>query len=274
MYRIQDDLMWSLSIFKGRCVLDIWTSCKQELREDRNASSLPPRLPFISDALKAVERMKSSSEEARHTIVAVSYRGYWTSRGRASQAGLELDAARAIQFAVEHFSSSTSDLRLVLWGQSIGAGIANVAAARYVAETAQAKSTHLPFLRGLVLETPFTSINDMLIALYPQKWLPYRYLGVFLRNSLDSRAAIKGVTRAIANPSSQTLAPKVLILQAENDELVPGDHAAELESLYRNAGLETERRTIRGALHTEVMAKGDGRNAIAQFLKELGTRNR
>ena len=40
---------------------------------------------------------------------------------------------------------------------------------------------------GLVLETPFTSIRAMLVAIYPQQWLPYRYLYPFLWNHWNSR---------------------------------------------------------------------------------------
>jgi acetyl esterase/lipase len=232
-----------------------------------NASSLPPRLPFLSDGLKAVERIEGGTGTIKHTIVAVSYRGYWTSRGRASQSGLELDAEAALQFVVDHFSSTTQDLRIVIWGQSIGSGIATIAAARYM-ESLKSSMRQGPPLRGLILETPFTSVNDMLVALYPQKWLPYRYLGIFLWNPLDSRAALLSMGRTYT-PLNNNL-PQVLILQAENDELVPSNHGVELEDLCKTGELDTERKVVRGALHTEVMARGDGRNAVAQFLIKIG----
>jgi uncharacterized protein len=233
---------------------------------------LPPRLPFLSDVLKAVNRTEGASEHAKHTIVAVSYRGYWTSQGRANQGGLELDAEMALEFVAEHFSSTTSDLRIVIWGQSIGASLATIAAARYMNRSRGAPPGRRPPLWGLILETPFTSVNEMLIALYPQKWLPYRYLGIFLRNHLDSRAALRSMGEEIIDAPKDIRLPKVLILQAENDELVPSEHGVELENLCRSNILDTKRKIIRGALHTEVMARGEGRKAIVDFLTDIGVR--
>ncbi|KAL9034944.1 MAG: hypothetical protein Q9180_005126 [Flavoplaca navasiana] len=224
---------------------------------DRNGGALPPRLPSLSMVLKALQREASSSK--RYTLVAVSYRGYWTSRGRPSERGIGLDAAAAIHYARRQLHRPNEQpIRIVLWGQSIGAGVATSAAAA-LSTSIQDKDGCSP-LSGLLLETPFVSVRAMLMAIYPQKWLPYRYLGPFLRNHWDSRVAM----RTIANP--RTRWPRTLILQAANDELVPSSQGLELEQTSQDLGLDVKRIVVPNALHNEVAVKSQGRRAIVDFL--------
>ena len=117
-------------------------------------------------------------------------------------------------------------------------------------------------MNGLVLETPFTSIRAMLIAIYPQKWLPYRYLYPFLWNQWDSRQALLRIAESNAKPL-------VLILPAGRDELVPKSHAAELENVCKDGGIDVRRLTVKGALHHEVLGKHEGRQAVVNFLRSI-----
>lgn len=161
-------------------------------------------------------------------------------------------------------------IKLVLWGQSIGAGVATSAAAALSSVTRKEEggrdrdSTLASPISGLLLETPFVSVRAMLTAIYPQKWLPYRYLGPFLRNHWDSHAAL----RKIANPVASS--PRILILQAGQDELVPGGQGVQLEDLCRDLGLDVQRIVVSSALHNEVAAKGQGRRQIVDFLHGFG----
>lgn len=146
---------------------------------------------------------------------------------------------------------------------------------------------------GVLLETPFTSVRDMLRELYPQKWLPYRYLGGFLWNHWDSTEGLRrvrfclwasppGVSTAnphyklgqkggiIAHATNEVRLPKVLILQAGKDELVPAWHALKLESLCGRLGMNVKRVVVKDALHTNVITKGTGRAAVVAFLKDIG----
>lgn len=56
-----------------------------------NGSSLPPRFPALSSILKSLPTNPSHSPT--YALLALSYRGYWTSRGRFSQPFLEHHAA-------------------------------------------------------------------------------------------------------------------------------------------------------------------------------------
>ena len=226
-----------------------------------NGSSLPPRLPDLSHVLKSLHASSPAKRSRIYTIAALSYRGFWTSHGRPSERGIKLDAAAALAWASRNYPNSD----LILWGQSLGAGVATIAAAAHLHNDAprlgdERRKLHI---KGLLLETPFTSVRGMLIALYPQKWLPYRYLHPFLRNHWDCRQALSRLATSHAKP-------KVLILPAGEDELVPQAHGIELEEVCKDVQLDVERTVVKGALHHEVLGKPPGRAAVVKFLKKIG----
>jgi fermentation-respiration switch protein FrsA (DUF1100 family) len=68
-----------------------------------------------------------------------TYRGFWTSKGRASQAGIELDAQAALQWVFANHDLATT--KIVPWGQSIGAGVATTLLARLVKSSATKRSS-------------------------------------------------------------------------------------------------------------------------------------
>lgn len=145
---------------------------------------------------------------------------------------------------------------------------------------------------GVLLETPFTGVKDMLRELYPQKWLPYRYLRGFLWNHWTNieglrRVGVSAWPHPLGDPTAPlykperkggitTLAtnavrlPKVFILSAEKDELVPAGHALELESLYRQLSINVKRVVVKDVLYTDVIVKCTGRAAVIAFLKDIG----
>jgi acetyl esterase/lipase len=156
-------------------------------------------------------------------------------------------------------NSPSSESELVVWGQSIGAGVATNLAAH------QALFSRGVILKTLILETPFLSIRAMLETLYPEKWLPYRYLSPFLRNHLDSWTALGQI-----QPEAERLLlkpPKVLILKAGRDELVPAEHGDMLEQRCVELGLEVKKQVISGALHTEVLLRSEGRLAVLKAIR-------
>lgn len=96
-------------------------------------------------------------------LVALSYRGYAGSSGEPSERGLLQDAAAAYAFTAARYSAG----RIVLWGFSLGSGVAvALAADRPVGK--------------IILEAPYTSMADVAGALFwfaPVRWLirdPFR----------------------------------------------------------------------------------------------------
>lgn len=229
--------------------------------DDRNAGSLPPRLPYLSPILRSVQEAPDIvGAGIRYSIIALSYRGFWKSQGHPSQAGIELDAQASLEWLARNFDMKST--QVVLWGQSIGAGIATTALASLIRD--QKHPDLLRAIRGLILETPFTDLRSMLVALYPQRYLPYRYLWPFLRSMWDSRVALESIA---AGKLDHT---RTLILQAGEDDIVPEDQAGILESICKAGNMDVRAETVAGSSHNEVMIKDQGRMLIATFLKQVG----
>lgn len=91
--------------------------------------------------------------------LALSYRGYGKSEGTPTQDGLYMDAEAAIRFATTTLSVPSG--RLIMYGESLGTGIATEMARRH--PTAM-----------LVLEAPYTSVVDRAAEIY--WWAPVRWL--------------------------------------------------------------------------------------------------
>ena len=182
-----------------------------------------------------------------------------------------MDALAALRYVSnKRVSSLNEELRVVLWGQSLGAAVAASTAAKAICHDsdkdigpASVVPRHVP-ISALVMETPFTSVRAMLAAIYPQKWLPYRYLHPFLRSHWDNKMALRQIA------SSPSPAPKILILQAADDELVPDNHALDLESLGKDLKLNIQRVTVKSALHHDASVKRQGREQIINLLRHMG----
>ncbi|KAI5917876.1 Alpha/Beta hydrolase protein [Camillea tinctor] len=231
-----------------------------------NASSLPPRLPDLSSVLCMLERrMLQEPKRVRCTMICLSYRGYWTSRGRPTEKGIRLDAAAAVDY-ISKLHQNTYDDRgasippaeLVLWGQSIGSGVAT----NLASECLMPDNLHL---NALILETPFTSVRAMLEVLYPQKWLPYKHLWPFLRNHLDSWRNLGLISKGYMPKGNL---PAVFILQADRDELVPAELADKLYNRCLEVQLPVTRKLVAGAFHNDTMFRAEGRKAVSDFLRQ------
>lgn len=200
--------------------------------------------------------------QVHYTIVCLSYRGYWTSHDRPSEKGIDLDSEAALRWISKLHHDRCKDMQAapitILWGQSIGCGLATNLAAK-TQDTANLS------INALVLETPFTNTREMLTALYPQKWLPYRHLWPFLRNHLDSWANLGLI-------ATKAQKPGVYIVEAGKDELVPSDHGDILYQRCQAVQLFAELHTVHGALHNDVMVRRQGKHAIAQSIASAVSR--
>jgi len=122
------------------------------------------------------------------SVLLFDYRGYGRSAGSPSEKGTYQDAEAAWRWlAAKGFAPQ----RIVLYGESLGNGVAVETALR-----------HPP--RALILESAFTSIADMGKVVYP--WLPVRLIA---RTRYDNLAKI-GSVRA-----------PVLVLHSREDRIVP-----------------------------------------------------
>jgi len=120
-------------------------------------------------------------------LVALEYRGYGGLAGTPTEAGLIADAEAAYDFAAAHYAPQ----QVVLWGESLGSGVAVALAAEK------------PVGR-VILEAPFTSAAAVAAERY--WYMPVRLL---MKDQYRSDERIEKVT-----------AP-VLILHGVHDEVVP-----------------------------------------------------
>jgi fermentation-respiration switch protein FrsA (DUF1100 family) len=120
-------------------------------------------------------------------LLGLSYRGYGGSSGKPSETGFLLDASAAYDFAAARYPSG----RIVLWGESIGTGVAIALAAERP-------------IGGLILDAPFTSAADIGASAYP--FVPVRW---FIKDSFRSDERIGRVKAPL------------LVLHGELDRIIP-----------------------------------------------------
>lgn len=121
-------------------------------------------------------------------LLFLEYRGYGGNAGHPSEAGFTRDARAAADWLDRQGALAS---KLVLYGESIGTGVATrLAAERPVS--------------ALLLESPYTSIRAIAAAQYP--WFPVRFLA---RDPFDLISRISAIN-----------AP-VLIMQGGRDTIVP-----------------------------------------------------
>jgi uncharacterized protein len=165
-------------------------------------------------------------------LVALEYRGYGGNGGSPSERGLIADGEAAYAFAAAHYSVP----QIVLWGQSLGSGVAVAVAAEK------------PVGR-LILEAPFTSAAAVASARY---W--YMPVSLLMKDPFRSDERIGKVTAPL------------LILHGVHDQVVPyamGERMFELanqpkhivrfldgghEDLDRNGALDAVARFLSGDL--------------------------
>ena len=120
-------------------------------------------------------------------LVALSYRGYMGSTGSPTEDGLLHDAEAAYRFTTLRYPSSP----VVLWGHSLGTGVAVALASRHP-------------VAKVILEAPFSSTADVAAAVFP--FVPVRWL---MRDQFRSDQRI-GAVRA-----------PLLIMHGARDWVVP-----------------------------------------------------
>ena len=177
-----------------------------------------------------VDRFRALTEDGSG-LVALSYRGYGGSTGTPSEAGLIADALAAYAFTSARYGAE----RIVLWGESLGSGVAVALAAQ------------MP-VGYLILQSPFTSAADVGAQRY---WfVPVRFL---MKDQFRSDLRI-----------GKVMAP-VLILHGDRDDIVPIALAERLYGL-----INAPKRFVRmaGVGHNDVGAQAV--EAARQFIGERG----
>jgi len=162
-------------------------------------------------------------------MLMVEYRGYGGNLGTPSEAGFHTDGAAALDFLS---SCGITPNRIVLYGESLGSGVAvRLAAQREVV--------------GLILEAPFTSVAE--VAQYHYSFMP---AAAMVWDRFDSLSRIGNVRAPI------------LFLHGERDRVVPIRFG---RALFDAAPEPKEFWTSREAGH-ETLAQFGALDAVLSFL--------
>ncbi len=171
-------------------------------------------------------------------VLLAEYRGYGGNPGLPSERGLVDDArAQADWVSLRWFGAP-----LVIWGESIGTGVAVVLASDSDRKVA-----------GVLLDSPFTSVRQLATDLF--RWAP---VGLLLRHPFDSLARLPSVR-----------AP-VFVLHGERDGIVPVEHG---RAVLAAAPCPAGGAFLPGVGHPALLAdRGTGpREAAMAFLARVQT---
>jgi uncharacterized protein len=172
------------------------------------------------------------------SILMVDYRGYGRSEGRPSEVGIYRDGEAALAWLLERGISGS---RIVVHGRSLGGAVAShlVAGRDDVA--------------GAILESSFTSLDEMARAAYP--FLP-SFLFRRLRGHYDNRTRVR------------ELQVPVLVVHGSRDRLVPTAMGREL---YEAAPEPREWFEVLGADHNNAFTVGGAPyfDRLAAFVLEV-----
>ena len=172
------------------------------------------------------------------SVLLLEYRGYGESEGAPSEEGLHFDALAGYEFLADWQGGPEP---IVVLGRSMGGAVAaRLAGTRPVG--------------GLVLESAFTSLEEMARVLYP--FLP-RFLFRRLRGRYDTLAWLPEVRAPI------------LVVHGTEDEIVPFRMG---RALFDAAGASREWREVAGAGHNDVSWIGgeDYFRALGAFIRANG----
>jgi fermentation-respiration switch protein FrsA (DUF1100 family) len=156
------------------------------------------------------------SAELGVAVLAVEYPGYGKSGGSPSEAGCYGAADAGYQWLIDNRQFSGD--RILIWGESLGGGVAVDLASR---------KPH----RALILVKTFTSAPDVGQSVYP--WLPVRWL---MRNRFDSLAKLDKCRQPI------------FIAHGTADKLIPFAHG---EKLYEAAHEPKQFLRLEGVGHND-----------------------
>ena len=164
-------------------------------------------------------------------VLLAGYRGYGGNPGQPSETGLIADGDA---WLAHLRGRGVSDRRVVLYGESLGTGVATALAAREP-------------VGAVVLEAPFVSIREIAERRY---WfVPVRWL---LRDPFDSEARIGG------------LKAPLLVVHGSNDTLIP---VADGRRLYDAAPDPKRMVVVDGGGHTDLVESG-ALDSVDEFLAD------
>jgi uncharacterized protein len=197
-----------------------------------------PAVLFLHGNAGNIAMRRGTAEEMLRRGIStfhLDYRGYGRSGGRPTEAGVYMDGEAALRWVGGEVGGTA---RVVVHGRSLG----GVVAAR-LASTGD--------VAGLILESAFTSLDEMASVVYP-------ILPSLLFRRLRGRFDALGALERIDVP--------VLVIHGTDDELIPFQMG---EALHERANEPRALYAVEGAGHNDVPWVGGRRyyDRVAEFVR-------
>ena len=203
-----------------------------------NAESDGPLVVYFGGNAEEVSWNIPNWAARKATTVLVNYRGYGDSTGKPGEPALRSDAIAVANWAREQYP----DRPLVLFGQSLGSGIAVLA-------TSSVKPD------ALILISPYRSVEN--IAQRAAPLVPVRAL---LRHRFDAQTAVAAL-------------PRTLVLASPRDQVIPyKENAAMVDAINAVAEHPVELRGFTLS-HNEFFSHQPVWQAVDEFLSEVAGDN-
>jgi len=193
-------------------------------------------------------------------VLALDYRGYGDSTNiKPSEDSVVSDARAALDWLTDKLGDKA---KIIVWGHSLGTAIASHMVADYDLETGGSSS-----VSGLVLESPFNCMKDEIMTFKAAKALA---LMVDIEQTLN-QANVAFET----NKWLPAVKCPVLLLHAEDDNIVPYSLAVSLHQEAKEAGKENVRfvtyPSSLGLSHTDIYTSESIREEITQFVAQISS---
>ncbi|MEJ2508459.1 MAG: alpha/beta hydrolase [Gammaproteobacteria bacterium] len=180
-------------------------------------------------------------------VLLFDYRGYGTSQGKASIAGVNEDAERAIGYALSR--PDVDPNRFVVFGQSLGASVAIYAVAH---------SRHRAHIEALVAESAFYDYKGIAKEKLAASWLTWLLQWPVAATIDDTYSPIKAIPKVSPIP--------VLLIHGDRDPIVPVDNA---ERLFRAARQPKRLWIVHGGGHIQAFAFKEYRKRFVEYLTQI-----
>ena len=218
------------------------------LNDPGNAGTPLHRIPLFHRLLSPLSR--ETDHISPISILSIAPRSFWLStRSAPTQHSLLADYTSII----DHARQSLPNSRIILYGHSLG----GAAAILYLLG-----SSASPGIAGLILENPLPSIPYMVQSLYPQKWLPYHYLGPLVFDRWDTLAALASSSQL------QRPLPRSLWIRSGQDEIIPEGGVERMFESWPEEDKEWV--NVDGALHDTAFLGRRWRESVRGFVDKVG----
>lgn len=185
-----------------------------------------------------------------YNVLALDYRGYGRSEGRASVDRVHEDARLALRWLLARDGEDP----LIVYGQSLGASVALNLVARSDAPTRQR-------IRAVIADSGFARYRGIAREKLDQSWLTWPLQWPLSLLISDAWSPLAVVDRISPIP--------LLLIHGERDAVVPPHHS---EALYQRAGEPKTLWRIPGGRHIDAIRRDDVRARLLDFLAQAGSR--